>query len=139
MIVQSNEIIYSDLDTFFYNCSFRDDNSNYSYGCSHKLNNTNGQCLDSGCPFLWKLDKDTSNKDELNELFRIDEHLYIEWDYENQCGLNQYPYIEQREGWREDTIVCCDIGDFHIFDTYITVDIQTEIRKYITRMGIGRI
>lgn len=136
MIVKSKDIIYSDLDTFFYNCSFKDDDGDYTYSCSHKDNGTDGQCLDSGCPFLWKLDKDISNRYELNELFRIEQHLYIEWDYEDKYNISQYPYVNQYEAWGEDTVMCCGSDDFHIFDLLITVGIDMLTRKYITYMGV---
>lgn len=93
--------IYADLDTFFYNCKYRDNDSGYTYGCSADGNETDGQCLDCGCPFLSKVALEVGNKEQEEELAKVDEELCITWNDE----ADNDGFLEQVDGWGEDTIM----------------------------------
>jgi len=129
-IVKKDDFIYSDLDTFYYSCPFRDDESDYSYGCSHEDNETDGQCLDCGCPLLYKVDKEIGDTDTWVE--RI---LALEFK-RPEYSLCDKDYLEQVDGWGEDTCMCCDMEDFHIFNLNVDIDYDVEVNKYINSMGL---
>ncbi|CAA6807817.1 MAG: Unknown protein [uncultured Sulfurovum sp.] len=101
-----NSTTYADLDTFFYSCKYRDNESDYTYGCSCDENATDGQCLDSGCPFLTKVDLEVGNKEKETELAKVAEVLCFIWKDEAEDD----GYLEQVDGWGEDTIMAYE-GD----------------------------
>jgi len=131
-MVKLNEFVYSDLDSFFYNCKFKDDNSDYSYGCSHLCNEADGQCLDSACPLLFKLGYFQEDKKTKEEYDIIDNYIPVLWkskpdEFDGYIG-------QQDECWGDDIVMGCDWETFRDnFQCSLWEDLDTKRRKHITK------
>jgi len=130
MIAKQKDLIYSYLDTFFYSCPFKNDDSTYSYGCSHGDNETDGQCLACGCPLLWEHDYCIEDGETwIDRVFNI-EYLSPEKSY---CDPS---YLVQADQWGDGLVCACSLDDFSIFNLKVEIDYETEIRTYISSSGI---